>query len=86
MKNIGERLFFICLACSDLNLSYGQITTIYEKRWGIEEYHRTIKSNMGFAKSLTKVMVIETGHFILSIVAYIKSEWLRRCAEKIILQ
>ncbi|MGH2644836.1 MAG: transposase, partial [Chitinophagaceae bacterium] len=71
---VGE----LYLACSDLSLSYQQIATIYKKRWGVEEYHKSIKSNTGFAKSPTKVVVTQTSHFILSIVAYIKLEWLKQ--------
>lgn len=71
---VGE----LYLACSDLSLSYEQITTIYKKRWGVEEYHKSIKSNTSFAKSPTKTIRTQTNHFILSIVAYVKLEWLRQ--------
>jgi hypothetical protein len=66
------------LACSDLSLSFDQITTIYKKRWGVEEYHKSLKSNLGFAKSPTKIIKTQTSHFILSILAYVKLEWLRQ--------
>lgn len=42
------------LACSDLSLSYEQITTIYQRRWKVEEYHKSIKSNTAFPKSPTR--------------------------------
>lgn len=71
---VGE----LYLACNDLSLSYDQITTIYKKRWGVEEYHKSIKSNTGFAKSPTKKIKTQTNHFFLSIVAYIKLEWLKQ--------
>lgn len=71
---VGE----LYLACSDLSLSYVSITTIYKKRWGVEEYHKSIKSNTGFAKSPTKNIKTQTNHFILSIVAYVKLEWLKQ--------
>jgi len=71
---VGE----LYLACSDLSLSYDSITTIYKKRWGVEEYHKSIKSNTGFAKSPTKNIKTQTNHFILSIVAYVKLEWLKQ--------
>ncbi len=64
--------------CNDLNLSYEQITTIYKKRWGVEEYHKAIKSNRGFAKSSTKNIQTQTNHFVLSIVAFIKLKWLKQ--------
>ena len=77
-KNEDDTVGELYLACSDLNLSYDQITTIYKKRWGVEEYHKSIKSNTGFAKSPTKIIKTQTNHFILSIVAYIKMEWLKQ--------
>lgn len=65
------------LACSDLSLSYERITTIYKRRWGVEEYHKSVKSNVGFAKSRTHTIKTQTNHFILSILAYTKLEWLK---------
>ena len=53
-KNENGTVGELYLACSDLNLSYDKITTIYRKRWAVEEYHKSIKSNTGFAKSPTK--------------------------------
>lgn len=71
---VGE----LYLACSDLNLSYHQITTIYKKRWGVEEYHKSVKSNAGFARSPTHTVKTQSNHFMLSILAYIKLQWLNR--------
>ena len=77
-KNEDDTVGELYLACSDLNLSYELITTIYKKRWGVEEYHKSIKSNTGFAKSPTKNIKTQTNHFVLSIVAYVKLEWLKQ--------
>lgn len=77
-KNEDDTVGELYLACSDLSLSYQQITTIYKKRWGVEEYHKSIKSNTGFAKSPTKTIRTQTNHFVLSIVAYVKLEWLKQ--------
>ena len=77
-KNEDNTVGELYLACSDLNLSYELITTIYKKRWGVEKYHKSIKSNTGFAKSPTKNIKTQTNHFVLSIVAYVKLEWLKQ--------
>jgi hypothetical protein len=77
-KNEDDTVGELYLACSDLNLSYELIATIYKKRWGVEEYHKSIKSNTGFAKSPTKSIKTQTNHFVLSIVAYVKLEWLKQ--------
>jgi len=60
------------LASNDMNLTYEQITTIYKKRWKVEEYHKSIKSNTAFPKSPTKTMIAQQSHFIASIMAYVK--------------
>ena len=65
------------LASSDLSLTYSQITTIYKKRWKVEEYHKSIKSNTAFAKSPTRTSPTQTSHFIASIMAYVKLERLK---------
>lgn len=75
-KNEDDTVGELYLACSDLSLAYEQITTIYKKRWGVEEYHKSVKSNTGFAKSPTHTVRTQCNHFMLSILAYVKLEWL----------
>lgn len=77
-KNEDDTVGELYLACSDLSLGYEQIITLYKKRWGVEEYHKSVKSNTGFAQSPTKTIHTQTNHFILSIVAYAKLEWLKQ--------
>lgn len=77
-KNEDGTVGELYLVCSDLSLSYEQITTIYKKRWGVEEYHKSIKSNLCFAKSPTKTVKTQSNHFVLSILAYVKMEWLKQ--------
>jgi hypothetical protein len=81
-KNENDTVGELYLACSDLNLSYDTITTIYKKRWGVEEFHKSIKSNTGFAKSPTKTIKTQTNHYMLSIVAYIKLEFIKQRTKK----
>lgn len=70
------------LACSDLSLSYEQITIIYQRRWKVEEYHKSIKSNTAFPKSPTRTIMTQQSHFIASIMAYVKLERLKiRCSK-----
>lgn len=63
---VGE----LYLVCSDLSLSYEQVTTIYKKRWGVEEYHKSIKSNLCFAKSPTKTAKPQSNHFAMKARIY----------------
>src|SRR4030067_577056 len=73
-KNGDGSTVALYLASSDLSLTYSQITTIYKKRWKVEEYHKSIKSNAAFAKSPTRTPRTQTSHFIASIMAYVKLE------------
>jgi len=76
-KNGDGSQGILYLVSSDLSLTYEQITAIYQKRWKVEEYHKSVKSNASFAKSPTKVENTQLGHFYASIIAYIKYEVLK---------
>ncbi|MFV0248929.1 MAG: hypothetical protein ACK5H1_08210, partial [Tenacibaculum sp.] len=49
---------------------------------GVEEFHKSIKSNTVFAKSPTKTVKTQMNHYMLSILAYIKLEWLKQRTKK----
>jgi DDE superfamily endonuclease len=66
------------LVTSDLTLGHVDIVTIYQKRWKVEEYHKSIKSNLGLAKSPTKTVTTQTNHFFVASYAYVKLERLAR--------
>lgn len=68
------------LATSDLTLDFDQLTTLYHKRWKVEEYHKSIKSNTGLAQSPTKTVLTQSNHFFTSIYAFVKLERLSRSA------
>jgi hypothetical protein len=69
------------LVCNDLSLSYSEITTIYKKRWKVEVFHKSIKSNTGLALSPTRTVITQNNHFFASIYAYAKMEILT-CSTK----
>ena len=73
-KNKDGSTGALYLASSDLSLSYEQVTIIYKKRWRVEDYHKSIKSNSSFAKSPTRRVITQESHFIASIMAYVKLE------------
>ena len=64
------------LVSSDTRLTWEQITIIYQKRWKIEEYHKSLKQNTSMGKSPTKTIDTQANHFFASILAYIKLEQL----------
>jgi len=50
---------------------------VYQRRWPIEEYHKSLKSNTALAKSPTKTVRTQQNHFFASIYAYFKLEMLK---------
>jgi len=62
------------LVTSDLTLGHTDIVTIYQKRWRVEEYHKSMKSNLGLAKSPTKTVTTQMNYFFMVSYAYVKLE------------
>ena len=50
------------LVCSDTSLDGNSVATIYEKRWKVEEYHKSLKSNAALGKSPTKTIRTQINH------------------------
>jgi len=65
------------LTTSDTALSGSEFSTIYQKRWKIEEYHKSVKSNASFAKSPTKTVRTQSNHIFACLWAYVKLESIR---------
>lgn len=65
------------LVSSDLHLDYDRITTLYQKRWNVEVFHKSIKSNTGLAHSPTRTVRTQSNHFFASIYAFFKLEQLK---------
>lgn len=65
------------LVTSDLTLSADQIITIYQKRWKVEEYHRSLKQNASLAKSPTRMETTQTNHFVAALLSFAKIELLK---------
>jgi hypothetical protein len=62
------------LVGSDPTLDYERMTTIYQRRWKVEEYHKSLKSNASLAKSPTKTIRTQSNHVFASIWAFVKLE------------
>jgi len=65
------------LASNDLDHDADYLYQIYQKRWRIEVYHKSIKQNASLAKSPTKRMRSQSNHIFASIVAFCKLEALK---------
>ena len=66
----GERF----LVSNDLSLTSKRLINTYQKRWSIEEYHKSLKQNVCISKSPTRTIKTQTAHIFCSLVAYIKYE------------
>lgn len=63
------------LVTNDLSLKTSQeIFSIYQKRWKIEEFYKSLKSNLAFSKAPTKNTFTQVNHFFCSIYAYLQTE------------
>jgi hypothetical protein len=67
----------VYLVAGDTTLTVDQILTRYQKRWKVEEYHKSLKSNLSFAKSPTKTVRTQSNHIFTCLVAFVKLECLR---------
>lgn len=62
--------------CSKLAAEWDEITAIYQKRWKVEVFHKSLKSNAAFAKSPAHTVKTQANHLFASIVAVFKMECL----------
>jgi hypothetical protein len=65
------------LVTSDTTLEGNGITAIYQKRWNVEPYHKSLKQNASLEKSPTQTVVTQTNHFFAALCGYIKLELLK---------
>ncbi len=65
------------LVTSDTTLSGDGITAVYQKRWNVEPYHKSLKQNASLEKSPTQTVISQTNHFFAALCAYIKLELLK---------
>ena len=65
------------LVTSDLTLTADQLATIYQKRWKVEEYHRSLKQNASASKSPTRTRTTQTNHFVAALWSFTKLELLK---------
>ena len=65
------------LVSSDTDLDQAQMTTIYQRRWKVEEYHKSLKQNVAMGKAPTKTLATQATHFFAAMLAYTKLEVLK---------
>ena len=75
-KNKDDSTGVLHLVCSDLTCDYDAITTTYKRRWEVEVFHKSLKSNASLAKSPTQTTKTQSNHVFMSICAAFKLECL----------
>jgi hypothetical protein len=65
------------LVTNDETLDSDQMTGLYQKRWKVEEYHKSLKQNASLAKSPTRTETTQRNHFFAAVCAFVKLETLR---------
>jgi len=65
------------LVTSDTTLTYDEILSLYQKRWNLEPYHKSLKQNASLEKSPTQTVRTQTNHFFAALCGYIKLELLK---------
>ena len=65
------------LASSGLDCDGQSICAIYQKRWKVETFHKTLKSNAALAKSPTRTERTQSNHCFMSIYTAFRLEGLR---------
>ena len=69
----GERF----LVSNDFTLTDEQFKTLYKKRWGVEEYHKSLKQNASIGSSPAHTERTQSNHIFAAIYAYVKLEKLK---------
>ena len=65
------------LVSSDTTLDGNGMTMLYQKRWNVEPYHKSLKQNASLEKSPTQTVTTQTNHFFAALCGYIKLELLK---------
>ena len=62
------------MVCSDMKCDDDDFKTVYKKRWNVETFHKTIKSNTAMAKSPAHTVKTQSNHIFLSLYSAFRLE------------
>lgn len=75
--NEDSSVGILYLVTSDLTLSFDHSTTLYQRRWSVEVYHKSLKQNARLEKAPVRTPTTQRNQLFASLCAYIKLEsWL----------
>jgi len=64
------------LACSDTTVNRGHILTVYQKRWPVEVFHKSLKQNAALGKAPLRRVTTQNNHVFATLYALFKLECL----------
>ena len=76
-KNENGTTGTLYLVSNDMHCSAERLYEVYQKRWRIEEFHKSIKQNASLEKSPTKKVKTQCNHVYAAMIAYCKLEMLK---------
>jgi hypothetical protein len=65
------------VACSDTTMKREAILSVYQKRWPIEVFHKSLKNNAALGKAPVRRINIQTNHIFAALYAVYKLECLK---------
>lgn len=77
LKDQDNREIALYLITSDLTLNSEDTLILYQKRWKIEEFFKSMKSNCSYSKSPTGTVKTQSNHFFCSVYSVFKLEILK---------
>jgi hypothetical protein len=73
-KNRDDSTGILYPVCSDLNCDAEALGTVHKKRWKVEEFHKTLKSDAAMAESPAHTVRTQSSHLFLSICSVFRLE------------
>jgi hypothetical protein len=77
LKDQNDKEVALYLITSDLTLDSENMLKLYKKRWKIEEFFKSMKSNCSYSKSPTGTVRTQINHFFCSVYSVYKLEVLK---------
>ncbi|CAM4444015.1 MAG: IS701 family transposase ISAeme11 [Legionellaceae bacterium] len=76
-KNENGSTGILYLVSNDMLSNAERLYEVYQKRWRIEEFHKSIKQNASLTKSPTRTVQTQCNHIFAAMIAYCKLEMLK---------
>jgi transposase len=76
-KNKDDSMGTLYLISNEIGPTGTYLYDIYKKRWKVEEYHKSLKSNVSLKKSPARTIRTQSNHVFSSIIGFIKLETMK---------